>query len=101
MLHSWLGVIRSPLGGCIAYLQNYIAMGTYLYELPTTGAISFADFCLDERALYTAYIAEATQARANLRGALKESKRDHGEKDYLKLIKVRCPIFESYVMPLI
>lgn len=64
-------------------------MGSYVYELPTTGAISFTDFCLDENGLYTAHIVEATQARANLRGALKENKRDvSGEKDYLKLVKV-------------
>lgn len=71
-------------------------MSSYVYELPTTGAISFTDFCLDQNASYTAHIAEATQARANLRGALKESKRDtSGEKDYLKLVKVR-----SYVLRL-
>jgi len=64
----------------------------YLYELPTTGAISFADVCSDhsqERG-YTHHIPEATQARANLRGVLKESKRTgHGEKDFLSLVKVR------------
>ncbi|KAF7970386.1 hypothetical protein HWV62_24249 [Athelia sp. TMB] len=64
-------------------------MSTYHYELPTTGAISFADFCVDESSSYAVAISEATQARANLRTALKESKRDHGEKDYLRLIKVR------------
>lgn len=64
-------------------------MSTYLYELPTTGAISFADFCIDHTGSYTTHIAEATQARANLRAALKESKRTDGEKDYLKLVKVR------------
>jgi hypothetical protein len=65
-------------------------MSIYLYELPTTGAISFTEFCSDDNALYTSHISEVTQARANLRGALKESKRaDHGEKDFLKLVKVR------------
>ncbi|KIM45339.1 hypothetical protein M413DRAFT_66183 [Hebeloma cylindrosporum] len=63
----------------------------YLYELPTTGAISFADVCSDhsqERG-YTHHIPEATQARANLRGVLKESKRaEHGEKDFLSLVKL-------------
>ncbi|KIM83266.1 hypothetical protein PILCRDRAFT_438421 [Piloderma croceum F 1598] len=64
-------------------------MSIYLYELPTTGAISFAEFCSDENASYTSHISEVTQARANLRGALKESKRaDHGEKDFLKLVKI-------------
>jgi hypothetical protein len=64
----------------------------YLYELPTTGAVSFSNFCVDhslDRA-YTHYIPQATEARANLRGVLKESKRtDHGEKDFLTLVKVR------------
>lgn len=67
-------------------------MSTYLYELPTTGAISFAQFCIDQTAnnSYTTHISDSTQARANLRDALKESKRaDHGEKDYLKLVKAR------------
>jgi len=64
----------------------------YSYELPTTGAVSFADVCSDhsqERG-YTHHITEATQARANLRGILKESKRiEHAEKDFLSLVKVR------------
>lgn len=63
-------------------------MSIYLYELPTTGSISFVDFCSDENDVYTTHLSEATQARANLRGALKESKRDNGEKDFLKLVKV-------------
>jgi hypothetical protein len=33
-------------------------------------------------------MAEATQSRANVRAALKESKRTDGEKDYLRLVKV-------------
>jgi hypothetical protein len=67
---------------------------SYLYELPTTGAISFADFCVDQSTgrWYTAYISDATQARANLRSQLKDNKRtDLDEKDYLKLVKVRLP----------
>jgi len=66
-------------------------MSVYLYELPTTGAVSFSDFCIDESQgrTYTSHLAEATQIRANLRSALKESKRaDRDEKDYLKLIKI-------------
>lgn len=63
-------------------------MSTYLYELPTTGAISFAEFLRDDSTSYIADIAESTEARANLRAILKESKRtDDGEKDYLKLVK--------------
>jgi hypothetical protein len=64
-------------------------MSSFLFELPTTGAISFADFCVDSDGLYTLQLAEATQARANVRAALKESKRTDGEKDYLRLVKVR------------
>ncbi|KAF9527292.1 BRO1-like domain-containing protein [Crepidotus variabilis] len=63
----------------------------YLYDLPTTGSVSFVDLCID-RSLdkaYTRHISEATQARANLRGVLKDSKRtDHGEKDFLSLVKL-------------
>lgn len=67
-------------------------MSTYLYELPTTGAVSFGDFCVDTTASnsYASHIAEATQARANLRSVLKAIKRtDTDDKDYLRLIKVR------------
>ncbi|KAF8160703.1 BRO1 domain-containing protein [Crassisporium funariophilum] len=63
----------------------------YLYELPTTGAASFSELCTDHSSdkAYTYHIIEATQARANLRGVLKESKRnDHGQKDYLTIVKV-------------
>lgn len=68
-------------------------MTSYLYELPTTGAVSFADACLDSTATYTADIADTTEARANLRAALKENKRtDNGEKDYLRLVKVRTVV---------
>ncbi|KAH9892666.1 hypothetical protein C8Q73DRAFT_649444 [Cubamyces lactineus] len=64
-------------------------MTSYLYELPTTGAISFSDVCVDPTATYITDIADTTEARANLRVALKENKRtDHNEKDYLRLVKV-------------
>ncbi|KAL0956836.1 hypothetical protein HGRIS_002948 [Hohenbuehelia grisea] len=66
-------------------------MSTYLYELPTTGAIAFSDFCVDQSIskAYTAHISDTTQARANLRALLKESKRtDDDEKDYLRVVKV-------------
>lgn len=79
---------------CYATLQ-LILMSTYLYELPTTGAISFADFCVDQTASHSTALASATQARANLRAALKESKRVDSEKDYLKLVKVRAPLLCS------
>lgn len=44
---------------------------------------------MNQTASYTVDIADATQARANLRAALKESKRTDGEKDFLRLVKVR------------
>ncbi|TFL03062.1 BRO1-like domain-containing protein [Pterulicium gracile] len=61
-------------------------MSSFLYELPTTGAITFSELCAIQNGhdRYTIYISDATQARANLRASLKEAKR--GEKDYLKLI---------------
>ena len=66
----------------------------YLYKLPTTGAVTFSEFCIDlsnEKA-YTSHFSNATQARANLRGILKGNKRtDHNEKDYLSLVKVSLP----------
>jgi hypothetical protein len=65
-------------------------MSSFLYELPTTGAVSFVDFCSDSTGAYTLQLAEATQARANVRAALKESKRTDGEKDNLGLVKVRA-----------
>lgn len=63
-------------------------MECYLYELPTTGAISFAEICVDKSRKYVTQLAAATEARANLREALKQSKYTDGEKDYLKLVKV-------------
>jgi hypothetical protein len=82
-------------------------MGTYLYELPTTGAISFADFCVDRSPdnAYAAHISETTQSRANLRAALKEGKRSRDdEKDYLNLAKVCLSHCSKYVrerMPIV
>ena len=66
-------------------------MCSYLYELPTTGAISFGDFLVDRSASYVADVADTTEARANLRAALKENKRTD-EKDFLRLVKVRSPL---------
>jgi hypothetical protein len=66
-------------------------MSSYLYELPTTGAISFSALCVDQTPDqgYSTHISGATQARADLRSMLKESKRaESGEKDHLKLVKV-------------
>lgn len=63
-------------------------MCSYLYELPTTGAVSFGDFVYDQSASYISEVSDTTEARANLRAALKESKRTD-EKDHLRLVKVR------------
>lgn len=65
----------------------------YLYDLPTTGAISFAEFLVDDNKKYTSQIAQATQVRASLRALLKETKRsEDGERDYIKVVKVRFPL---------
>ncbi|KAG8214070.1 putative pH-response regulator protein palC [Butyriboletus roseoflavus] len=64
---------------------------TYVYHLPTTGTISFSDFALDttDENAYTSPIAETTQARANMRGVLKQSRRTDSEhRDYLRIIKL-------------
>ncbi|KAG8977444.1 hypothetical protein FRC05_001842 [Tulasnella sp. 425] len=62
-------------------------MAPYQYELPTTGAVSFTDICIDGTGSYTVALVEATTARANLRSILKEHKHGAGEKDYLRIIK--------------
>ncbi|KAJ7594447.1 BRO1 domain-containing protein [Mycena floridula] len=63
---------------------------SFQYELPTTGAISFSEFCVDQstEVAYTSHLAGATQVRANLRGSLKENKRNSDEKDNLQLVKI-------------
>ncbi|KAG8839639.1 hypothetical protein FRB91_011619 [Serendipita sp. 411] len=64
-------------------------MSCYVYELPTTGNISFSEILLDQTGQYTHAIANATAARSSLRAALKESKRtEDGERDHLKIIKI-------------
>ncbi|KAG6816584.1 hypothetical protein H0H87_004885 [Tephrocybe sp. NHM501043] len=63
----------------------------FLYELPTSGAISFSDFCSDLtlNKRHVVNIPAATQARANIRAVLKDSKRtEHGRKDFLQLVKL-------------
>ncbi|KAG8746358.1 hypothetical protein FRC10_005347 [Ceratobasidium sp. 414] len=63
-------------------------MSGYVYELPTTGALSFSELCTDITGSYAAQLASATEARANVRAVLKASKRtDAGERDYLKVVK--------------
>jgi hypothetical protein len=67
-------------------------MSTFVYQLPTTGAVSFHDFIEDPSGRYTTHLADATVARANVRSALKEIKRSDGERDHLKVIKVSYPL---------
>ncbi|KAI0042676.1 hypothetical protein FA95DRAFT_1525170 [Auriscalpium vulgare] len=62
-------------------------MSIFAFELPTTGSLSFADYFDNGPYSYTARLSEATQARANLRALLKESKHVDGDKDYLRLVK--------------
>ena len=71
----------------------------YVFELPTTGALSFSDFCLDQSSdqQYGFRFAQVTEARANLRATLKDAKRTDGfDKDTLKLVKVE---WDKRVLP--
>jgi hypothetical protein len=61
----------------------------YAFELPTTGSLSFSDHVTNGLDIYATQISAATQTRANLRAVLKESKHTDGDKDYLRLVKVR------------
>lgn len=63
-------------------------MSGYLYELPTTGPLSFSSCYGDALGSYVPQVADTTERRANLRTLLKDTKRN-SEKDYLKLVKVR------------
>ncbi|TFK25204.1 pH-response regulator protein palC [Coprinopsis marcescibilis] len=69
----------------------------YHFELPTTEAISFSDFCIDQsnNKEYGFRFPQITEARANLRASLKEAKRAEtlANKDILKLVKV----IEEYI----
>ncbi|KZV79689.1 hypothetical protein EXIGLDRAFT_743064 [Exidia glandulosa HHB12029] len=56
----------------------------WVYELPTTGSVSFADFVAGGD---PAHIARTTTARAGLKTLLKSAKRSDGERDYLNLVK--------------
>ena len=92
-------------------------MSSYLYDLPTTGAISFAEICQSvdvgdggngtagasgsgsgSRLAYITEIAETTEARANLRSVLKANRRtDNEEKDFLKVVKVSNGVYRVCV----
>ncbi|CCO28988.1 hypothetical protein BN14_02989 [Rhizoctonia solani AG-1 IB] len=63
-------------------------MSGYVYDLPTTGALSLSELCIDITGSHAANLARATEARANVRAILKASRRtDAGERDYLKVVK--------------
>lgn len=83
----WVSRGASVFLGRKRWVSDCLHMECYLYELPTTGAISFAEICVDESNKFATHLAAATSARAGLRTALKESKRTDGE-DFLKLVKV-------------
>ena len=60
----------------------------YLFELPTTGVVSFSDLCADNTGTFASRLADATSARATIRGVLKEVKRAGDERDFLHVVKV-------------
>lgn len=61
---------------------------SFPYTLPTTGAISFADYF--DAGEYSNELSEATALRGRLRGALKEAKReDEDTRDFIRIMKVR------------
>ena len=80
-------LISSRLASLDLTLMSGITV--YAFELPTTGSLSFADNFSNGSGAYTSHISDATQARANLRAVLKESKHTDGDKDYLRLVKAR------------
>ncbi|CAG8502667.1 2796_t:CDS:2 [Ambispora gerdemannii] len=60
---------------------------SFVYPLPTTGSISFADYLLDTDNKYLNDISEATALRGRVRAVLKESARTEGPKDYTNIMK--------------
>ncbi|KAF8332653.1 uncharacterized protein EI90DRAFT_3122400 [Cantharellus anzutake] len=58
-----------------------------VFELPTTGSVSFQDIIIDPSSAYGARLDGASSARASVRAILKESKRS-GDRDFLKVLKV-------------
>jgi hypothetical protein len=60
----------------------------FLFELPTTGAISFSDLCTDNTGAFASRLADVTSARAAVRGVLKEAKRAGDGRDFLHIVKV-------------
>ena len=78
----------------------------FVHELPTTGAISFADFVLATR--YSTEVARTTEYRAQLRSALKDNRKNAKDEhelaqgDWLKIVQVGdcCHVtWHSYCVP--
>jgi hypothetical protein len=87
------GVIRSSIFDAPS-IDEMSSVPVYTFELPTTGSLSFVDYFYSGSDVYPSQISNATQARANLRALLKESKHGDGDKDYLRLVKARL-IYET------
>ncbi|CAG8457420.1 4029_t:CDS:2 [Ambispora leptoticha] len=60
---------------------------SFIYPLPTTGSISFADYLLDTDNKYLNDISEATALRGRVRAVLKGAARTEGPKDYTNIMK--------------
>lgn len=64
---------------------------SFLFDLPTTGAINFTDFLTDPSGSsgYAAKLADASAARARVRAVLKECRRtDEQSRDWSGAVKV-------------
>ncbi|SOV01628.1 uncharacterized protein UDID_06863 [Ustilago sp. UG-2017a] len=53
-------------------LDTFLAVGMYIYDLPTTGTISFSDFLVTTDLV--SQVSQTTQLRARLRAVLKENR---------------------------
>ena len=72
----------------------------YIFETPSTSTLSYSDFFVDrsDKKEYEFRFPEVTQARTNVRAALKEMKGTEGnDKDYLRLVKVRSSYFFHFI----
>lgn len=64
-------------------------MATFAFPFPTTGSITFTDFLTDPSNRHTLHLADATAARANVRGVLKTDRRtSDGEGGALAVLNV-------------
>jgi hypothetical protein len=63
---------------------------SYLYSLPTTGAIKFTNLISDPTNAHVSDLARATNARNRVRAVLKETRRaEGGNKDWMACANVR------------